>query len=467
MSSSVVRIQNITINNYRNIKHASISLKGDNDRTSILGLYGQNGTGKTTFINAIKILKSALIGEKIEDTSENFPTTEYAEFEFEFSIEKDEEECFKVTYNFKLEAIINEEINGNLINNNKIFDEVLSYSYTDGLKKIKKNQIFNTNTDSKTVFLPTVKYDLLIGKNVDSIDMLVKKNMARQESKSFIFSNDLQEQIEKQKEKNESNEEFNRIYYLLKRLITYGHMELFVISTSNTGYSSINNLPLLFRKNFSKGNVVTYRSFLLPIDKMVDIPKAISEETKKIIKSINIVLKNIIPNLQIKINEYVNLDDENKSNTVKIQLYAQRGDEVFPLVDESEGIKKIISVLQLLIVIYNQPNITVAIDELDLGIFEYLLGELLNIIAFRGKGQLIFTSHNLRPLERLDKNSIAFTTSNPNNRIIRLKKARYNKSLRDFYFRSILLGGQDEELYDSADYQELAFSFDMAGEDLD
>lgn len=57
------------------------------------------------------------------------------------------------------------------------------------------------------------------------------------------------------------------------------------------------------------------------------------------------------------------------------------------------------SILQLLIVVYNHPSVTVAVDELDGGVFEYLLGELLNIISEKGKGQLIFTSHNLRPLD--------------------------------------------------------------------
>ena len=59
------------------------------------------------------------------------------------------------------------------------------------------------------------------------------------------------------------------------------------------------------------------------------------------------------------------------------------------------------------------------VDELDAGIFEYLLGELLKVISEKGKGQLIFTSHNLRPLETIDKGFIAFTTVNPENRYIR------------------------------------------------
>ena len=51
--------------------------------------------------------------------------------------------------------------------------------------------------------------------------------------------------------------------------------------------------------------------------------------------------------------------------------------------------------MNLLINVYNNSSITVCIDELDSGIFEYLLGEILSIICQKGKGQLIFTSHDL------------------------------------------------------------------------
>ena len=121
------------------------------------------------------------------------------------------------------------------------------------------------------------------------------------------------------------------------------------------------------------------------------------------------------------------------------------------------------SVLQLLIVVYNQSSITVAIDELDSGIFEYLLGELLHIISEQGKGQLIFTSHNLRPLETIDKSFIAFTTTNPDRRYIRFSNVKTNNNLRDFYYRDIELGEQDEEVYSPTNNFEIALAFREAG----
>ena len=81
-----------------------------------------------------------------------------------------------------------------------------------------------------------------------------------------------------------------------------------------------------------------------------------------------------------------------------------------------------------------------------LGIFEILLGSLLQISQESGKGQLIFTSHNLRPLEVLNDENIIFTTTNPKNRYINLKGIREDNNLRDTYIRALKLGGQDESL---------------------
>lgn len=124
--------------------------------------------------------------------------------------------------------------------------------------------------------------------------------------------------------------------------------------------------------------------------------------------------------------------------------------------------EKIISILQLLIVLYNNSSITVAIDELDSGAFEYLLGEMLKIISEKGKGQLIFTSHNLRPLETLDKGFIAFTTTNQNNRYIRFTNVKTNNNLRDFYYRTIILGGQTEDIYKETNNIQIALALKEA-----
>ena len=147
-----------------------------------------------------------------------------------------------------------------------------------------------------------------------------------------------------------------------------------------------------------------------------------------------------------------------------MELVSIRGDmPAIPIRMESEGIIKIISILNALIQAFGNPSICLAIDELDAGIFEYMLGELLDIFNQSAKGQLIFTSHNLRALEMLDKDSIMFSTVNPDRRYIRMKNKKATNNLRNMYLRGILVGGQDEVIYEETDSLRIARAFRKAG----
>ncbi len=173
----------------------------------------------------------------------------------------------------------------------------------------------------------------------------------------------------------------------------------------------------------------------------------------------NVLLSQLVPGLLLKIRKLEPVISKDGREKVKVQLMSSKDGREIPFRYESEGIKKIVAVLQLLIAVYNQKSITVAIDELDSGVFEYLLGEILKIISEQGEGQLIFTSHNLRPLEPLDKGFVAFTTVNPSNRYTRITGMKDNQNLRDFYFRDIVLGGQEEPLYEPTNNSEIALAF--------
>ncbi|MGL5357332.1 MAG: AAA family ATPase, partial [Cetobacterium sp.] len=78
--------------------------------------------------------------------------------------------------------------------------------------------------------------------------------------------------------------------------------------------------------------------------------------------------------------------------------------------NESTGIIKLISLLSALVYYVQDERAIVLIDELDIHIFEYLLATLLEKLSKYAKGQLIFTAHNLLPLEKLNRNSIIIST---------------------------------------------------------
>lgn len=464
---AIVRIEQIEIWNFKNVIRGVLGLKNTHKsyKASILGLYGQNGSGKTALIDVIDILKYVLSGRSI-------PTSygacihidaDYAQLQYKLTIENAEEQGkYNVIYQFKLrkESLSPDEMTEMQQKESfrvVVFDEILSTSYQSKIQNQRMQKVIDTNA-KETAFLPKVKYDILTGENkAVTTDLLVAKKMAEQTARSFIF-------YKKCRKIFQENCREQNLTFLLNSLAEYGKSELFVIDTKNTAMISLSNLPLAFKYHDDK--IGAFGEVPIPLWDASTVPAQVLDILQKVIANMNIVLEQLVPGLTIDV---VNLGEqllENGAKANRIQLVSLKNKKAIPLRFESEGIKKIISVLQLLIVVYNQPSITVAIDELDAGIFEYLLGELLRIISEKGKGQLIFTSHNLRPLETIDRGFIAFTTMNPENRYIRMTNIKSNNNLRDFYYRDIMLGEQSEVVYDPTNNYEIALAFREAGENL-
>lgn len=465
MKQGRVRIEKIEIEDFKNVENGQIRIKNNrkNYKASILGIYGQNGSGKTALIDAIMLLKYALCGQVIPPQYAEYIHVEaqYAKLKFTFSVEIPEHDSsYGVIYEFKLKKEQNENIqdfSDSETYRTVIFDEMLSCSYTYGLEKSRMASLIDTNT--KDVFAPKSKYQELIGKDKEvETNLQVAKRIALATSKSFIFSRDLLMTI---------NQNSKQPIYteLLGMLVDYGNVELFVINTQNTGLISMNALPLAFK--YEGENTGAVGNIMLPIDEAATIPNEAAKVIEKIIPNMNLVLSQIVPGLTISMYNFGPQVLKNGEIGCRVQLMSKKNSKEIPLRYESEGIKKIVSILQLLIIVYNKSSITVAIDELDTGVFEYLLGELLRIILENGKGQLIFTSHNLRPLETLDRGFVAFTTVNPNKRYVRMTNVKENNNLRDFYYRDIVLGEQDEPLYDRTNNYEIALVFREAGEMLE
>lgn len=465
MNNSDVRIKSISIENFKNIEHGYLSFENTRKKysSSILGLYGQNGSGKTALIDAVALLEAALRGQKLPERFADYVNinADHAKLTYEFRIaDTKEARIFTALYTLCIrkeqdDASHNTEVteSGGAYKT-VLFDESLSAAWEDPGEKGRMTSIIDTRTDE--VFAPKVKYHVLVGKSRQTeVDLLVAKKMTSAESRSFIFSRQLLNVIRK-------NNKDARNMFVLESLVNFGNFELFVINTANSGLISMNALPLSFKYEGSRERAIG--NLVLPLNKATVIPKKEVSVVQRIINNMNIVLTQLIPGLTISVMEMDTIMQRNNTMGCRIQLLSNRNGRTLPIQYESDGIKKIISILQLLIVVYNQSSITVAVDELDSGIFEYLLGEILRIISEKGKGQLIFTSHNLRPLETLDRGFIAFTTVNPKNRYIRFSNVKTNNNLRDFYYRDIVLGEQNEIVYEPTNNYDIALAFREAGE---
>lgn len=464
----MVRLKEIEISNFKNVGHGKVHFADHvaDYKTSFLGIYGQNGSGKTTLIDAVELLKYVMCGRRLNRKYADYvqKNKEYAELSFCFSI-CTKERAYDVVYRFQLyaekassdhENTDSSEIETHLVP--VIRNETLSFSMKSEAENCSFQKLMST--EKTDTLLPANKRKELVGNKRKAVtELLVNRQMTANDSRSFLFSAELLRQIRD----NCKNDIYREV---IESLVRFANYELFIINKADSGIISLNALPLSF--SFTDKKRHSYSGTLpVNIDKPTAVPVEQYHIVEQVITGMNVVLEQLVPGLTIQVKNLGNQLDEKGNNLVILEMVSCRDHVEIPLKYESDGIKKIISVLELLIVVYNRSSITVAIDELDAGIFEYLLGEMLRIISENGKGQLIFTSHNLRPLETLNKNFIVFTTANPDNRYIRLTNIKTTNNLRDYYYRDIQLGLQSEEVYDQTDNFDIALAFKKAGDAFD
>ncbi len=474
MAGQVVRFERISINNFKNVGHGEVSLANPRrpEGASVLGVYGQNGSGKSALIDALEVVQQCMAGHRLDGHPAQFVSVDadYGAVECELSVRKpDSSIVHRVIYSFKMKCDIAEP--GESENKPeeedeerfvlRVFDERLAVANDTPGKKSRMTTLIDTTGNG--AFGPTVKYKQLIGKDPEeSVELTVEKRLAYRESRSFIFSKKLiQTIVEKHKDKDDSSQAAKDTISAINALSSFARVQMFVLNTRDAGMLALDALPFPFR--VIGGETITGGGVLLPMRGARTIPERIYEPVNTALENMNIVLQELIPGLTVYLNKLGTEVMKNGETGVNVQLISKRNGKAIPLSCESEGIKRIVSFLHLLILMFNDPSVTVVIDEIDSGVFEYLLGELLGIVSEHGQGQLIFTCHNLRPLETIDRGFIAFTTTNPNNRYVRMANVKSSNNLRDFYYRDIVLGGQKEQLYEPTNNGEIELAFVEAG----
>ena len=435
-----IRISSIELKNFKNVELGQVDFP-EESRPQIVGLYGQNGSGKSAVIDALDYLHRFLSGEPFDRKLQNYLMvgTNRTALSLDFDMFLPEGE-FVVKYSVELALSKKTE-------NVHISKE--SIIYHPKRKKAEKSFLrFNSSTNkftcSDNIKLLDARY-----KN----DLFIVRRLAETNQTSYFFNKEAKKVF-----KEINIDSFQTVKRMMQTLYAYANMNFFVIKNSHSAIIGANVLlPIAFRSDTEKS--IAKGDLAIGIQKPSVLKDKELELLKKIIQEENIVLEKIIPNLTIKVHEYGKDLLPDGTLGTKIALLSNREGVSIPLLYESDGINKIVSVLNALIRVYNDRNTFIAIDELDSGIYEYLFGELLEIFQEGLKGQLLFTSHNLRPLEVLDKENIIFSTTNPKKRYVHMKSVKKNNNLRDMYIRSIFLGGQKDELYLKTNNTEIVRAF--------
>lgn len=583
--SSSVRIRKISMKDFRNIEESSIVFPNHEiddvleGKPSVLGIYGQNGSGKTSVIMALGLLQNLLLGKRITKKYESCIRCgcERATLTYEFSIigsiENSEDVSdvgafyssvfknsrYEVTYSLDITTAKRkkdqEEESYIVIENEKI---AIKVSDENGYVVLPKQIYIDTSdsacSDNIRAFGSKAKFKLLAGDDRSfHMELFKAKTLSRSNSQSMIFSDDfmssLFERYNKDVETNKSyylqmirlisdldkmvelsdeelevktddeaaefaerikraiidgNVRFNMgftekqieesdmdaqldmllkiissnayrdegikgfFYSVIGQLTMFASDKLHVVDTFSMGLINVNrNLPLVLRLNkfnkYTDAYEASYKTILLNMDDTTKIHDDGYASISESISKLSDVLSTIIPELRLKLEDYgVQINEKNERMRI-IDIIAERDGISIPLKYESDGIRRLVSILSRLVGVYNDPSITLAVDEIDSGIFEFLLGEVIQIMASSSKGQLIFTSHNLRPLEVLPSKYLVFTTTNAKNRYTSIA-ARGNSNLRDTYFRSIVLGTKSDDVYRSTDQFDIEQAFILAGE---
>lgn len=467
-----VRLASVTVDNLQNVVHGELVLNGSDDclRASLLGLFGQNGSGKTALIRALSVLKSLLTRMPLEPKlAESIQVdAESARLLFEFHLF--EKNRGQVVADVWYEVVLEKQDNG-------LSGTLPLPSVSDSSQKavIRSERLWVSGAESrKTLWLdtdstelpfqPQVKYRQLVGTAAAEKNALtVAKALSKERGLSFIFSSELLNAL--LKKASSENSVGRELVDVLQRLLKFGFSEFFVINAEESALVNLNALPLQMKAEATDGHPGLSGGVLLPLNGIGVLPSVLVPTVKAGLTDLNVVLEQLVPGLTIEMAEISKEFGASGEAITKVQLMSHKNRRAIPLQYESDGIKKIIAVLHLIICVYNERSVTVTIDELDSGIFEYLLGELLKILSQGGRGQLIFTSHNLRALETLDKRFVAFTTANPENRYVRIKNIKGTNNLRDVYYRNLILGADDaNRLYNPTNNGRIALAMREVGQ---
>ena len=474
-----VRLASVVLDNFMNVVHGKLVLNSSESMRdpSILGLFGQNGSGKTALIRALVVLKALLTEQPLQEEWCGYLNVEAetARLQFEFHLCKNEEshEIVRVFYEVVLnrrkrgessDVLIGEKTKAEVIGIQSEKLWLVSKPNESGEKKRKPAILMDTTNPTQILGQAAIDERLINISEEDRSDLMVAKKWAAEKRTSFVFSEGVHKVLDRKTQAEENGKFNSEVLFFLLILQRYGLSELFVIESSESVLVNRNVLPMWLKMETSESHSGFHGLVLLPLDESFTAVPQLMTFIQETIGQLNIVLTQLVPGLTIELKTLGSELGENGEKLERAQLISLKNRRAIPLKYESDGIKKIIAVLHLLICVYNQRSITVAIDELDSGVFEYLLGELLKILYEGGKGQLIFTSHNLRALETLDPACVAFTTADPTNRYAGYQEDGEIVNLRDVYYRNLVLGADEaQKLYNPTDNGRIAFAMRKAG----
>ena len=437
----------IKAKNFKSLKDIEFNLNKTKTKTNqFISIYGENGSGKTNIVELFKFLQQSAMARAIdiamnklpkeffkmqEEMADKMPKEIRQIFQLSLDLKEyrmlDEKEETEIEYGFKIN---NKEGFYYIKFNNEIIEEKLYYiagkqrAYLFELKK-KDNKIIKTL--NKNIFMNDKYNEELI----DEIDKYWGKY-------SFLSLLSF-EMVEKNKEYIDNN---------ISKNITDVIDEIWEMTV-----------------HVDKGISKIMAASLEKVKKLDNIQRGFIEKNQlNELNKYENVLNIFFTQAYADIKE-VKYNITEKEDKIYYELYFNKmiGGKIksIPSKMESEGTRRILNQFDTLI--GSLLGETVIIDEIDNGIHDVLMKNIIMSIKDEITGQLIITTHNTLLLEILPKEYIYIlsTDYNGNKTINSIKdygiKIQKNNNARDLYFKGVF-GGIPTTDY--IDFEEIKYALE-------
>ena len=401
----MIYLLNMTVSGIKSIKKdvrldfykKTVDKKFNPDRYRIKAIYGENGSGKSAIITAVKIFQDLIINDNYinESKTQNFleeiinKTTQKFCFSCEFLVDI---KTSNIVYNYSLEIGKNDkglyeiqsEIlktkNGNYANNkyNLIFEskngELLFVNSSDEQKIILEKKSLNLLNSHSFIYIYMTKLSNdMPSSKVETLDKELLIHMIMCLMLTIVVKVYMGE------------EDQHELYFLRKRIKE----------------SQLNNQAL-------KEGLYEYGEFANVYSSVNEkvIDKSYFKKYKKKVEQLTQFIRIFKPDLVS-----IDIDKKENGNQYECELNLNYGDYSINKEFESTGIKKLIRLFDCFVSASTFG--IVFVDEMDSNLNDVYLCKLIEYFMYYGKGQLCFTTHNLDPMTVLkeNRNSIDFLSS--------------------------------------------------------
>lgn len=383
----------IELKNFLSFKNIEVDFrKGKNSTKNFIGIYGENGSGKSNFVTSIEFLgKSIRTFNSIKDLNEIKETlnkqAERKNISNEFKLLLSEiigEDFFKSKRMVECDdedtsAKYEFELNGHVGFYEISFKDKITYEKLYYFTGKQSGRVFEIKFEND---IPEIKFSEKLFLNSD-----VKNDMVKQINKywgNHTFLSILN------RERADNNSSYNEKNYLK-----------YVMDVINM----IQNLSITCKKNAHlTAGICGHRRYKTLI-KLAS--GTIKKENKKILDLCERVLQSFFTQTYSDV-KHVYYKTEDNIDKIKYTLYFKKmiGGKIrdIEFSKESSGTQKLLDILTPLIAAISGD--TVVFDEIDNGIHDLLLKNIISSMVDDISGQLIITTHNTMLLEAIDKNSM-------------------------------------------------------------